>query len=456
MWRRRRLRRRRWVWRLTERAFEVLDALFGFASLTKRSATFDGAVPVRVAQACVPLLEGNALGFQVVLAPGLSVRRRFGRVAAVWDPAVEARLTKARAAALPRLVAQGFLREGSAWERRLGASLAWTEMGRLRVWTGLLVRSAHDVWLQVTGAKNRRNLFLDVTDVFIDDTGELVPLVLDFTLRGDEARIEGEVACLVPLRPAVRVERTTLGDHSHLGKAHAAFYDAAYFATKKGEVTKKYRRLVARERSVSDDECCEVRVAKVGPLHATVVSAHPFLSAEATSPRPRADDGRRLEAITFANAVAFRATYDGLTMTLDPDKKALAAAARDVEAAWSYVFGATAVARDRRALWYLTKYFTPHPPGEPHFFVKPFAFTETPPGWSSIVEGIGGEGYDVLRGVVATDTFFATPAVFAVHRLGAPIHVPAKTPLLRVTAVPRDLLRATWRPLRFKDERSLA
>ncbi len=97
------------------------------------------------------------------------------------------------------------------------------------------------------------------------------------------------------------------------------------------------------------------------------------------------------------------------------------------------------------AALYLTKYFTPHPPGEPHFFVKPWTFTQTPAGWSSLLDGIHGDGYDVMRGVVSTDTFFATPAVFRVHREGAPVHVPEGRPLLRVIPVPRRLLASEYR-----------
>jgi class 3 adenylate cyclase len=52
--------------------------------------------------------------------------------------------------------------------------------------------------------------------------------------------------------------------------------------------------------------------------------------------------------------------------------------------------------------------------------VKPWAFTQTPAGWSSLLDGLHGDGYDVMRGVVSTDRFFATPAVFRVHREGAP------------------------------------
>jgi hypothetical protein len=89
---------------------------------------------------------------------------------------------------------------------------------------------------------------------------------------------------------------------------------------------------------------------------------------------------------------------------------------------------------------YLTKYFTPHPPGEPHFFVKPWALTATPPGWSSLIEGVHGDGYDVLRGVISTDSFHATPAVFRIHREGARVNVAEDAPLLRVIPIPRSLL----------------
>ena len=47
--------------------FEVGDVLDGLFRLEKRSPTLRGSVPLRVAQACVPLLQGNAFGLQVVL-----------------------------------------------------------------------------------------------------------------------------------------------------------------------------------------------------------------------------------------------------------------------------------------------------------------------------------------------------------------------------------------------------
>jgi hypothetical protein len=420
---------------VTAVAFEVLDALGGFASLAKRSPTLDGAVPVRVAQACVPLLEGNALGWQVVLAPGLRVRRRLGRVVVEASAELRARLSTATVAAV-----------------RLRSGAAWVERGRVRVWTGLLVRPSRGVWLRVSSAANRRNVTFDVSEVFVADDGAFVPLVVDLTSTGEAADLQGEVACVTPLRPSVRVRVVPLRDAPHLGAAHAAFYDEAYFAAKKGTVTRKYRRLLARESAAVQEGPATAQVARVGPGAPTVHAAERFLSASAVQPGARAGDGRALEWAAFASPVALRASYDGHTLVVKPDSTALAAAAREVERTWAATYGDAAIERDRRALWYLTKYVTPHPPGEPHFFVKPFAFTSTPPGWSSVVEGVHGDGYDVLRGVVSTDSFFATPAVFHVRRVGEAIQVASGAPLVRVIPVPRSLLGARWRPVSFHDE----
>ena len=59
-------------------AYDVVDVLDGFASLEKRSPTLAGSVPVRAARACVPLLQGNAWGHQIVLHRRISLRKRRG------------------------------------------------------------------------------------------------------------------------------------------------------------------------------------------------------------------------------------------------------------------------------------------------------------------------------------------------------------------------------------------
>jgi hypothetical protein len=145
----------------------------------------------------------------------------------------------------------------------------------------------------------------------------------------------------------------------------------------------------------------------------------------------------------FDNVIDFAVRWDGHNVTLDYDRARLHTLGASIEPALVAALGPELIANHPGALLYLTKYFTAHPPGEPHFFVKPWAFTVLPPGWSAIVDGVHGPGYDVMRGVVHADAFFATPAVFQLFELQRSIEIPAGTPLLRVTPIPRVRLAAT-------------
>lgn len=429
--------------------FEVLAAFEPLARLTKRDGTLDGSVPLRVAQACVPLLEGNAFGHQVVFARRLVVRSRLGRRG--LEPTRELEeVDRAHRAAVPFLAAHGFLRPGGAWHAQLEERWWWVERGVLRVWTGLLVRPRTGTWLRVTGAGSRAILGLSVRTQWIAETRELLPLVLDVEAAADGTRLEGEVATVAAVAPGVDAAVDSLAQHPELARAHVSFYDARYFATKKGEVTKKYRRTVIAARGArgEDDTASEtasetatgaVHVAHLAGPAPEVVRIERALGPAAVTPVPLARGARAPHVVRFANAVPFTAHFDGNTLAVEPDRKALERGARAVQAELERVLGEGFAVTHQGAVLYLTKYFTPHPNGEPHFFVKPWAFTSTPRGWSSVLEGVRGEGYDVMRGVVWTDRFHATPAVFALQP-GQRVRVPAGAPLLDVLAVPRSLL----------------
>jgi hypothetical protein len=424
--------------------FEALAAFDPLARLTKRDATLDGAVPLRVAQACVPLLEGNELGHQVVFSRRLVVRSRLGRRG--LEPTRELEETdRAHRAAVPFLVAQGFLRERGAWHAQLEKKWWWIERGVLRVWTGLLVRPRTGTWLRVTGAGSRAILGLSVRTTWIGESDELVPLVVDIEAAADGTRLEGEIATIAPVVPDVRVAIDPLAEHRELVAAHVAFYDAKYFATKKGDVTKKYRRTVsnarARARSNDDEDAPPgaIRVAHLAGPRPEIVTVDRVLGPASTSPVALARGAGALQLVRFANAVPFTAHFDGNTLAIEPDRKVLERGARAITAGIASVLGEGFEVLHKGAVLYLTKYFTPHPNGEPHFFVKPWAFTSTPRGWSSVIEGVRGEGWDVMRGVVWTDRFHATPAVFAMQP-GRRVRVAEGAPLLDVLAVPRSLL----------------
>ncbi len=137
--------------------------------------------------------------------------------------------------------------------------------------------------------------------------------------------------------------------------------------------------------------------------------------------------------------MSFTAHFDGNTLAIEPDRKALALGASAIRAELEAALGEGFDVLHKGAVLYLTKYFTPHPNGEPHFFVKPWAFTSTPRGWSTEIEGMRGDGWDVMRGVVWTDRFHATPAVFAMQA-SRRVRIAEGAPLLDALAVPRSVL----------------
>ena len=408
--------------------FEVHAVHEPLARIVKRDGTLDGAVPLRVAQACVPMLEGNALGRSISFAKRIVFRSRLGRKSFA-DTEPFAAVDRAHRAAVPMLVADGLIERGGEWHRRLEKSWWWIERGIVRVWTGLVVTPREGTWLRICGPGNRGAIGARVRPSYIAG-GQTVPLVIDFDVLDDDTRLEGNVATVIPIVPAVSAKIEGAEGAADLLAAHADFYDAKYFATKKGETTKKYRRTITKNDEPPAKAPAVIRVAHLAGPKPEVVTIGEALGASSTSP-VRAPRGERFDVVRFSNAVPFAAHYDGNTLDVHPDRDALMKGGRAVEAAVGDALG-------KGALLYLTKYFTPHPHGEAHFFVKPWAFTETPRGWSSVLDGIRGEGYDVMRGVVWTDRFHATPAVFDVVPMRV-VKVPQGAPLIEVFAIPRNL-----------------
>jgi hypothetical protein len=410
----------------------VVDAL-GLAQLAKRSGDLGGSVPLRAAQWCTPLMEGNAFGFQINLRQPITLRRDAGRInVEIAAPYGEA-LTASHRAVLPRLAAQGVIAPDSVLSSVLAADFIKVEAEvtgpvRVRLWTGLLVRSDPGVWLRVSSAANRRNRFIEVEEQFIADNGALTPLILDITLRPEAPGVvclEGEIGTVAPVAPGAHIDDVPLAEAPEIGAAHAAFYDAAYFEAKAGGPTRKYRRLRPPTDTPENEVPARCRVISVGPAAHTITGSIP--------------------RVVFANLVPFEARFDGYTIALDWDERVLRAGAREVERTFAGALGPTFLGKNRHAVRFFTKYFTQHPPGEPHFFVNPWALVQTPPGWSCLLEGVQGEGFDVLRGAVATDVYYATPAVFQVYRTGEPIRVALGEPLLHVIPIPRRLLQAGFR-----------
>ena len=436
--------------------FEVIDALGGATRLIERSPTLDGSLPLRVVQGCVPFLDGNAWGLQVSLPHAWRARRSLTRwrvepvahrdLIAQWglprvdpSPDVVSALDARVRAAITTLTARGWLSRDSAWARTITGvvSACSSPSGAVvRVFTGLLVKPSKGCVLRVARAANRRSLAYDVAETYYADDDRFTPLVVDLipTAGVSELRVEGEVATLSAHPRRRGVAHRELEAMPEIGRRHLDFYDAAYFEQKKrGEVTRKYRRSIAvdRESDVEGDGETVIVTASPGSfdIERSVYLASPDGISRGDAP---------VDTVSFANEIAFTARWDGARVTIEWDRSALDARASAIQSRWRALYPDVRGREGEGALLYLTRYFTPHPAGEPHFFTKPASFVVTPKGWSSMVEGVPGERYDVLRGVVRTDSFHAAPAVFA---LGAPceIKVSAGRPLVRAMPTPRSM-----------------
>lgn len=410
-------------------AFDVLDVLGGFCSLTRRSPTLDGSVPLRVAQACLPLLEGNAFGYQVMVHERLELSRRLGRYVLSEAPEPLARRVRA---VLPMLGSRGLFTPQGSWARSFAQGL-FAPRGPW-LFTGLFVRPRAGVRLRLSSVKNRRSLAYDVREALIDRTDAWTPLVLELEPRAGTCIMHGEVATLAALPAQVGFRTLTLAEADEVAAAHLSFYDRSYFERKRaGEIPRSYRRGSRRE-ILGEEEVPIVDVVEAGINTVTLGTPRSFHRPEG----PVAATDAAADRLVFHNAVSFSVQFDGMHVQVEPDASELSRFAERVHTCWGARLGPEA---HRGALLYLSKYVTPHPTGEPHFFVKPSVLFRTAKGTSLLLEGRSFEAAEVMRGVIESDWFHAAPAVFQLTRPGS-WSVRAGTPLLELFPQPRALADA--------------
>jgi hypothetical protein len=384
-------------------------------------------------------LAGNAFGLQVELSPPFHFkRRRLGGFGLVVDDDLDERRRRHRAS-WPMIVARGLISADSMWARRFGESpIVPAEGGGFLFFTGLLLRPRPGLFVRLSDAGNRRNRELLVDEVVVLDAARFTPLVLRLQPlpHAPEVLCGGEVATLSVHRAGARVTRDDISDHVHVARRHLAFYDAAYFASKKSRPTTKYRRSI--ENVVADR--CDIdgvlHVSEIDSAQGRVRTDAVVMDASGVGVMNAAG----VERFEVHQQVHVDVRFDGRAVTVHVDEPALQAGARRVQEKLSALLGADAVATGQGAVWYLTRLISLHPPGEPFFFTKPWALAQCPTGWSILIEGARDAAgrYDVMRGVVAGDRFHATPAVFSLPAPTA-FSLPVGTPLATLWALPRDL-----------------
>jgi hypothetical protein len=417
-------------------AFEVIAALPGFCRLEKRSPTLDGGLPLRAAQHCSPVFEGNAAGFQIYLEQPIALARRGRGLAADLTPPAFQQTQQDVRDAVERLVAAGVLARGGHWHRLLARDAFPFRGTRAFLWTGFLVRPAPGVCLRVGPAFNRRSRIRVVEHAIADRSG-FTPLVLEIDGRdlGPEGRwLEGEVGCVLPVAARARMTLAPIRRAPEVVAAFESFFDAHYFETKRQKPTGKYRRLV-REAETDADEA-----AAPATGHAKVFYAGPPVHEVATLDRFHgpagvtrgAPAGVSLPHCIVRNVARVDATYDGQSFTrID---RATAAALRALERDWRRAGGHP----ERDAYEFLALYFYGEQRAEPYWLMQPWVFTVTPPGWSTCMDGVDVGDSDGMRGILRTDRFHSVGMVYRMYGPGR-VRLRPGAPLLRFYPIPRSL-----------------
>jgi hypothetical protein len=363
-------------------------------SLSQRSPTLGGTIPLRAAQACSPLLAGNAFGS--ALRPPRPIRLRRSWRALEVEPK-------------PRAVS--VLRGGEAL---------------VTFDTGLFVRPAEGVVLVLERPYNRRDRRVSVPEVALAAPADLHLTLRVRIARGEEVVLDGELASLGAFAPAPRPALVPLAEARSVGRAHLDFFDRSYFEAKRGKPTRKYRA-IASEREGA-------RGPGAAPLDPRI---RVILAGDPPPAITISEEG--LMAMVIRLPLGARAAFHGARVEARIDEGARQTRARHIEAAWGEVFGDEA-SPDTGAIRYFTTYVTAHAAGDPRLFFKPALLLWTPPGWRAVIDGPFGPGYDVLRGVTDPSFFHALPGVIELS--DAEVMLRPGTPLIRVRPVPERLAAA--------------
>ena len=417
--------------------FELVDALNGFFIAEKRSGTLDGSIPLRAAQGCKPFLAGNEAGFHLRLGEPGRVRVVEGELELHVDEEAATTIGEEYDDRLERLVATGLLRRDGYWHHALRRGVVWGDGDRVCVWTGLLVRAAPNTRVLQTGAFNRR-VRVTIEDCVIADERRFVPVVLELSASSfpdGELWLDTELACLLPLWADVDFDVCSIQDERSVGDELIRFYSKAYTDKHAGGIAGDYRRLVAGEVNDRWDHRGRCRLVFAGPDEHTIESFERFATAAGvTGVDP---SGRRLMFAVVRNVGRLTGRFDGVTVRdISFDGADIIAAARKQ---WLGLYGAQGSDIFEALAAYAN--LVGGPSIEPRMVIKPWAFVRTPPGWSSVLDGIHLDCADGLRAVQSTDSYhwinkvqeFVTPGMFAIAHAEA---------LERVLPVPRGLLRA--------------
>jgi hypothetical protein len=421
---------------MSKPTFELYDALGEFFLLQKRSATLDGSIPLRAAQHCIPYTEGCSAGLQL-LPPWMELKIKKNRKFEISTPNPPDE--EVYAETLDWLRQNQILSD--YWLGILENGLVWDQGDKAYIWTGYVIRPAENTWILNGGAFNRRAQVKTI-DLVYADSENFQPLfcAIDVSeMKPGSYAIAAELGCLLGLQPGVEVKVAPVEDSTAEIKAVCDFFDDQYYEQKKTmPATGKYRALKSSKNkpvnTASKKETPEVLLVDMFDAPYKLDTFKNFVTSAGISFNRKLSE--LYPFIVLKSAFNAKLDWDGTFWTVHVKPHALTEKLVEI---WAKIGGA---AGERFAHTLADLVWLPAPT-ESIFNVAPWAVLKTPPGWSSVYDGIHFENAEGLRGVVRTDQLYQISGVYRLIN-GPTLNIKKGSSLMRILPTPRNLLNPEY------------
>jgi hypothetical protein len=431
---------------MSKPAFELYDALGEFFLLQSRSATLDGSIPLRAAQHCIPYTEGCSAGLQLIpplLELKIKKKRKF-EIATLNPPDPQF-----YEETLHFLRHNGILSDH--WWHILENGPVWDQGDKAYIWTGYMIRPVEDTWILNGGAYNRRAQVKTI-DLIYADSKNFQPLfcALDLSeMKPGSYQIAAELGCLLGLQPGIEVKVAPLENSTAEVKTVCDFFDDQYYEQKKTKpATGKYRALKSSKnkplQASSKKGKPEILLVDMLGSPYTLDTFKNFVTSLGIGADRKLSE--TFKFIILKSSFSAKLDWDGTYWQTKVKAHPLTEKLIQI---WTKI-GSAAGERFANTI----AEFVWLPAGTESFFnVAPWVLLKTPPGWSSVYDGIHFENAEGLRGVVRTDQLYQVSGVYRLIN-GPTLSIKKGSSLMRILPIPRNLLNPGYQ-IKKKEELTL-
>ena len=311
-----------------------------------------------------------------------------------------------------------------------------------------MIRPAENTWILNGGAFNRRAQVKTI-DLIYADSQNFQPLfcALDLSeMKPGSYAIAAELGCLLGLQPGFEVKVAPVEKSTAEVKAVCDFFDDHYYEEKQTKpATGKYRALRSSKNkpvhTVSKKAAPEVLLVDMLDSPYKLDTFKNFVTSGGIGPDRKLSETCKF--IVLKSAFSAKLDWDGTYWKTRVKAHPLTEKLIEI---WKKVGG---TAGERFANTVADFVWLPAAT-ESFFNVAPWALMKTPPGWSSVYDGIHFENAEGLRGVVRTDQLYQVSGVYRLIN-GPTLSIKKGSDLMRILPIPRNLLNPEYQMKKAED-----